>query len=179
VKADGTDVQLLARARLLDSAKTHAENSIDEMERGLAPLWDGTAESLRTVVTLSGGALVASISVVQLLVDKTLDPTAGWLLPISWSLFGLSIIASMRTQAALTGIRLFRYHTIAELNRMIAGDEPVGSDEASVNREVVRRVNERHGAAVKTFQSSASITGLSFILAFVSMIVFAILNVPF
>jgi hypothetical protein len=169
----------LARAQLLDSAKTHAENAIEEMERGLAPFWEGTSESLRTIITISGGALVASISVVQLLVEKISDPTAGRLLSVSWILFGVSIVAAMSTHAALTGLRLFRYHTIAELNRMIAGDEPVGPDDAAVHQAIVSRVSERHERAFKKFRWSAGITSLSFILAFACMIVFAILNIPF
>lgn len=144
----------------------------------MAPFYEGTAESLRTLVTVSGGALVASISVVQFLGEKISDPAAGQLLAISWVLFVVTIISAMTAQAALTGTRLFRHDAIGAVNRIMAAN-PVAVDQAAIQQEIISHAARRHDAEMKRYNVSANVARLSFMAAFATMIGFALLNLPF
>lgn len=144
----------------------------------MAPLYEGTAESLRTIVTIAGGALVTSVSVVQFVADEITRPTAGWLLPTSWILFVITIIGAMTAQAALTGMRLFRHHAIREVNRIIAA-EAIVADDASIREAIVSRTAQHHDVELKRYNASANVTRASFVVAFIAMILFAIINLPF
>jgi hypothetical protein len=166
------------RAQVLVGLKTDVENALEELDRGLAPLWEGTTESLRTTITLSGGALVASISVVQLLAGKADEPSAGWLMPLSWVLFGLTIFAAMRAQDGLTQMRLHRLHVIREINQMMA-DESTDGDETAIRQEMARRTLQLQDIGSGRYKAANLVSQFSFMLAFASMIAFAIINFPF
>ncbi|HEX6370191.1 MAG TPA: hypothetical protein VF006_14830 [Longimicrobium sp.] len=151
----------------------------DELERGMAPFWEGTAESLRTIVTISGGALVASISVVQFLSEDAAAPRAGWLMATSWILFGVAIVAAMSAHAAMTGMRLNRAHASQEAMRMIVEDVGEVDGPAAVVLGILNRVEGHFNRDLKAFNTAVHVVRISFLAAFVSMIAFAVINLPF
>jgi hypothetical protein len=167
------------RLEILDQLKPALQETVDEMERGLAPFWEGTAESHRTVITLSSGALIASISVLQFLAEEAATPRAGWLMPACWILFGVSILAAMTAQAAATGMRLLRMNATHQATHTIITEQADITDPAAIAQEIIRRVEARFNSDMKRFNGAVNIVRVSFIGAFASMIAFAIINLPF
>lgn len=154
-------------------------SSTQEVARIHAPLMEGSAELSRLFITLSGGALVATISIVQLITEKIQDATAGWLLVVSWVLFGLTIIFSILSLGAITRFRSIEYEAVTARNYFVSTDAAKSQDQmvAAIEQWNVHLRNLINTTA-RVHNSSRLAAALCFISAFAAVIASAIANFP-
>lgn len=148
----------------------------------MKPIHEGNVESFRTVTTMSGGALIASISVVQFLASKLSNPSSGWLLPTSWVLFALTIVGAAYAHGALTGMRTFQLRALQA--RQTEGEKAARGEIQLTSYEdwathVLSIAHTKIDDARKQHDFVRGVSGWAFILGFVTLIGFAIRNLPF
>src|SRR4051794_25043803 len=91
--------------KVLDAPALHAEIRAEldaefkwlttYLREQVFPVLDATAEAVRSLTTLSAGAVVASVSVIQILGEHNAPTTADFLLKVSWVMFALTILLSV------------------------------------------------------------------------------------
>lgn len=171
-------ISLEQRELLVQELDQELETIASDKLRLLAPLLEGNAEAMRNIVTVSGGALIATITLVQFVVDKIKNPHAAWLLPACWIFFGITIFGALYHLAAITQFRSLPLQFANE--RLLAADvtNPLHQSGDELKEEVINRVNKRMLSIKTVFDVSRILTTVSFFLAFVSLIVFAVVNLP-
>lgn len=98
--------------RLIDKTIAIAEatisQTIERVEAAREPIFQGENEFTRTIVTLSAGALVLSVSVAQLAVVALRSPSVTVLLYWSWVLFGGAVLAGGIRQQQAGAVRGYK-----------------------------------------------------------------------
>src|SRR5687768_10141859 len=89
-------------------ADQHLDETLERLDKSLAPIWEGQAEYGRNVTTLSSAAIVASVSLAQFLIGRGVTTHWTILLPIAWVLFALALILGATHHAFLGYARMFR-----------------------------------------------------------------------
>src|SRR5437764_524038 len=79
---------------LIQVADKHLDATLDRFEKGGHLFWIGQMEWGRSIMTVSSGALVLSISVAQFLIGKGIRTQSNLLLPTSWILLAVALILS-------------------------------------------------------------------------------------
>jgi hypothetical protein len=146
----------------------------------LSPQLESSSEVSKTIISVSGGALVATISVVQFLAEKIQDPRFPALLPISWLLFGLSIFLAIYMQYAIGRFRSLIYH-VTEARLKVFNQKKNGKleDENQFDEELNRVTLTAMKSLDVDYKFSSILAFSSFVAAFTALIAFAIINIPF
>lgn len=144
------------------------------------PILEGEAERSRTITTISGGALVASISVFQFL--ATQPTTANWLLGTSWTLFALAIICNVGVMGKSAHIRAYTLRLYHRRGAIIDDIRGIEDDVARLDRmyellqQAFNDVEEGHAELAQEHSGWFQTGAWCFLLAFVALIGFGILN---
>ncbi len=148
------------------------------------PIIEGALAATRSVTNLSAGALILSLSITQVIQDRLTEATASaWLLPVAWVLLTIAIIAGVTRQGRVVGAVSQR--ATFEMNRgqvrrrvrQIDLDAHVGAQIDQILTEAMESVDISND--IRFFDFLGFIQGWSFVLAFVSLVVFTLLNMPF
>lgn len=104
----------------IESNDAIVDRVIAQLDRATRPMMDGQPEFTRLMTTLSSGALVLSISLVQLTGPRIQTPRVTWTIPCAWILFG-----------AVVALAAFRVKWVQEAQSFFAILEGVRTDIAS------------------------------------------------
>lgn len=175
----------LSGADLVAFADDHLDKTLERYERGFAPFWEGQTEVSKTLVVLGSGALVISVSLVQLLADRGSQPVVPWLLPISWILFGSTVVLGVSRigwSSHARTVRLLLEVKRGDIRKQIAALQP-GPDFAERFDQVLERAFEEASIhpqkAIKIYDRLTSAMGLSWLLGLAALLGFGIANLPF
>jgi hypothetical protein len=140
----------------------------------------------RTLITLASSALVLSISVVQLLAGKITNPRWGWLLPVSWILFGVTVLAGAVRQGWTGAARSLRYHVEKRRGDMRSKVAALSLDDPQLPKkfdEILAQSMQDAGIepekSIKIHDALNQVMFWSLTLGLASLIAFAIRNRPF
>lgn len=149
----------------------------------LGPILDYDEAQQRTIVTLSGGALVAGVTLFQSVVDKNARVSAEWLLGLSWGLFALSIVALLVGGGASFG-RMRGYTWALYSNRAAIQDELVQIQDLDARHqrahelvlEAVRKTDSMLQSANQNHMYRWIIANLAFVSAIICFLIFGLCN---
>jgi hypothetical protein len=177
---DGPTIHPLVR--LLDE---HLDASLDRIERGLAPVWDAQLQMGKTLITLASSALVLSISLIHLLADKITHPTSTWLLPLSWFLFAITVLAGTARHGWAGAARSFRARLEGRRGAMrtrvmgLSSNDPQLSEKFdAVLDDEMRAANVDPAKGVRVHDVLNHVMFWSFALGLAALLVFALRNSP-
>lgn len=162
-------------------AQLHAQQ-----DAALTPLRELYTSATQNIITLSSGGLVFSIALAQFIHAGKTPTHVGWLLPCAWLLFTLAIVAGtsrLGFNINLHGHRLVYLKNRIGLERRLSElDSARPSYQADVT-DALTAFEREHDAELmggrKNFDRSAVVCGLSFLLAVVSLSLYALINVPY
>jgi hypothetical protein len=152
------------------------------MQDNLGPAFEVEAERSRTIITISGGALVASISIFQVLVADADALQSRWILGLSWVLFALAILFTLGTLRHVAVMRSFpmflymRRGEIAEAIFPIEDDNEAVDTMLSLVNDAVQEADERVANAARLYRRWGYAGAMAFIAAFFSLLLFALAN---
>lgn len=78
---------------------------LERLDRSDAPIWEHQAAVGRTLITLSGGGIIASVSVLQFIADRLIDPQWAWLLPATWIAWVTSLLLGVARESWMSVAR--------------------------------------------------------------------------
>lgn len=168
---------------LVDRADRALDETWGRIDAATHPVLDKATDLTKTVISLSAGALVLSLSVAQLLLQ---DPTSdafllGWLVPVAWVLLVVAIIAGVLRQGTivtiLAGRAVFEQHRskIRRRIRQINLDGDVGAQ----FEEIAVEYDTDLSGTVFFSNGLAATMMVSFVIALIALVVFTIRNMPF
>src|SRR5688500_4353005 len=96
---DETMSDELSGGKLITFADDHLDRVLDRLENSFQPVWEGQIEMGKTLITLASGTLVASVALIQLLVGSHPNLAWGWLMPLGWILFGVTVLTGAARQS--------------------------------------------------------------------------------
>jgi hypothetical protein len=180
--AEAVDTSVMSpeqRKEFLEDFDADITARIEKLNRLHAPVSEGSAELARLFITLSGGALVATISIVQLISERLPTATLGWLLPASWILFGLTIVASIFSLGAVTGFRSLELEALSARSRLLADEGQSSPDEMILAVQTWGNHLQKQVRMVTSIHNISRVgAAVCLILAFAAVIAFAIANYP-
>ena len=173
------------RSPLVDYIDAEIDKRIDRIITTSAPMWEDQNEQGRSFVTLAGGSLVLTVTLVQFMVARTPHFLAGWLLPASWIAFTISVLAgtvrhgwAARVRSAPLQLELVR----EEIREALHGFDPHSMDLSEEVDKAIKKASdpvvEREREALRWHNASVMVSGWTFITGVVTLVVFAVLNLP-
>jgi len=174
----------LTHAQLVGVTDEFLDQVLERLNRADTPLWEHQAHMGRTVITLAGGGIIASVSVVQFLADKIASPAWSWLLPSSWIAWTACILAALSRelwigQARSLAAILERSRGALRLKiQQLEADSTVDD----LERLMVDAFNEADREPAEARRVLASLNQLvfwTFAGGIVGLVIFAIKNLPF
>jgi len=157
----------------------------DRLSAAEAPVWEGQNEMARTLITLSAGALVLTVSLVQLLADQFTDPRWVALLLVSWLLFGVSVITGVLRHGWASEVRSYRLQfeisrgDLRTRIRKLPDTEDWGNQVNILIDSELERISLKTEKATKVHDILIKSSGWTFILGLVSLLGFTMKNLPF
>ena len=157
----------------------------DRLDAAMTPVWEGQAEMARTLITLSGGALVLTVSVVQFLAGRLPEPAWIWLVPASWICFGISVVTGVLRHGWSSHARSFRARfeysrgLLQESLRALPFDQDWGNKAEAAVIQALDAANVEPAKAIKVHDALIISSGWAFIFGLVFLVTFAIRNLPF
>lgn len=171
--------------QIIEITDRHLDATLDRLQRGLEPQWHAQFELGKMLLALASGALVLSISVTQLLVTQGAHPQWGLLLPLSWVLFAITILAAAVRQSwagTAQGLRVWIEQRRADVRGKVAALRPgpdFGDRFDAVLAEVFNHAIVKSDRAIKIHNRTTWIMFWSFALGMLALLVFAIRNLRF
>jgi hypothetical protein len=157
----------------------------DRLDAAMTPVWEGQNEMARTLITLSAGALVLTVSVVQFLADRLPQPEWSWLLPASWICFGASVVTGVvrhgwSSQARSLRARFeFSRGALRDALQQIPPDHAWAPKAEAVIAHALDAANVEPAKAVKVHDGLIIASAWTFILGLACLVAFAVRNLPF
>ena len=157
----------------------------DRLDAAMAPVWEGQTEMARTLITLSGGARVVTVSVVQFLAQRLPEPAWLWLVPASWICFGVSVVTGVIRHGWSSHARSFRLHfeysrgSLREFLRELPIDQQWEDKAEAAMIQAFDAANVEPMKAIKIHDALMSISAWSFIFGLTFLVTFAIRNLSF
>jgi len=171
---------------VLAQLDAHMDRLHAQQDAALTPLRELYTSATQNLITLSSGGLVFSIALAQFIHAGKTPTHVGWLLPCAWLLFTLAVVAGtfrLGFNINLHGHRLVYLTKRVDLEtRMTVLDPASPSYQADVTDAVAEFAREHDTELLggrKNFDRSAAVCGLSFLLAVVSLTLYALINVPY
>jgi hypothetical protein len=180
---------------LFDSEKLHSairEELDDELRfvstfvrEQVQPAVEASTEIVKNLVTLSAGAVVASVSVAQIIHDESPDVDSFvWLLPLSWVLFVLVVIIGLSRIGSHATVKSYGWVLYSQRGAILDSLDKLITPEAA-HEQMHRMRNDaiaRADALIERMYSRERVLGpamgLIFVLGVFSLVLFAILNLP-
>lgn len=157
---------------------------VDRARDTLKPVWASVITLCKTLIWVSAGALVLSLTVTQVLFQHGTELTWSVLLPIAWVLFAITIILSLLRMATISQLRKvpFKFETKkTELRRFIySKKDDNGRHQASLKKagELWASVWDDAAPHATLHDVATWVSSVSLITGLVLLIAFAIINVP-
>lgn len=161
------------------------DKTFERLDAAMSPVWEGQSEMARTLITLSGGALVLTVSMIQFLAERLPEPAWTWLVPASWICFGISVIAGVLRHGWSSHARSHRarFEYSRGSLRLLLRDLPIDADWGDkADAAIVQAfdaANVEPEKAMKVHDRLIISSGWSFIFGLVFLVIFAIRNLPF
>ena len=181
---DAANEPLQGRA-LVEYIDKHLDETFERLERGAAPIWEAQADMGRTLITLSSGAIVLSVSVTQLLMGKVSGLHWTWLLPTAWILFAVSVLGGI-SRHGWTGearaLRAYLEQKRSEIRAALWKLEPGPDFGDRVDQILEKAMNDANLEPTKAIKVHGGLTQLvfwTFAAGLGALIAFAIKNLPF
>ncbi len=96
------------KQKLVEAVDQHLDSTLDRVDKGWDPVWLSQIEMGKSMLAMSSGTLVVSISFVQYLLANATTLSSVWLLPTAWILLTISIITTILRYSWMTRARTFR-----------------------------------------------------------------------
>jgi hypothetical protein len=176
--------QPLEGRALVEYIDDHLDKTMERLERGAAPVWEAQAEMGRTLIALSSGAIVVSVSVTQLFMTKVTGLHWAWLLPTAWILFGISVLAGVSRQGWTGSARAFRAYLEqkrAEIRQQLWNLDPGPDFPDRVDKILEAAMNDANvepGKAIKVHGALNQVVFWTFAGGLAGLVAFAIKNLP-
>jgi hypothetical protein len=162
----------------------HLDRTFDRLERAAAPIWEAQVRATQSLVTVSGGALVLSVSLVQWIGPGLASAHWKFLLPVSWALFAWTImlgIGKIGQMSLARGQRMRLEVKRGEIRAKVRAvqEEPDAGEKIDA---ILAAAMEEAGAeptkAIQTHDRIAKLMGWTFLLALLALVAFTIRNAP-
>jgi hypothetical protein len=146
------------------------------------PLLDYDEAQQRSIITLSGGALVAGVTLFQLFLEKSARIGGEWLLGTSWALFALTIVALLSSGSnfgMMKAYTWFLYNNRAAIHTELAGIPDLDARQQRANELIMEAVNKTDELLTKARQAHLrrwTVASLSFLGAIISFLAFGLIN---
>jgi hypothetical protein len=164
----------------------HLDAYFDRMEKGLQPIWRAQAEVGRTIITLSSGALVLSITIVQLLAEKISGVRLGWMLLASWIAFLIATVSGLLRLAVLGNAAASRHVVFQARSDIDDAINALDPTDPAFEASARRVLNEHIDGALKDVIEAAQAAHplgwwvlVSFVAGLLGLLIFAAINLPF
>lgn len=173
------------RATFVAHVDEHLDKVVARHQSATDSIWREQGEVGKTLITLSSGALVLSVSVVQLLTGKLTTPSAGWLLPASWILFSLVAVMGASRQAWSSRAQSFRIRLEARRQTILIRllelprDTDIATAFDTIIQEELEEADAIPKAALKVHDRLGTAMYFGFAFGLAALVTFAILNLPF
>ena len=169
---------------LVEFADKHLDATFARIEAGTLPVWEAQAELGRTLISLSSGALVLSITLVQFFADRITDPAWAWALPLSWILFALTVLLGAVRFAWGGQARSWRIYCEAKrshIRMQIAALEPGPELSDQFDNILATTLDNATGEslrAVRIYDRLTKVMVFAFAFALIALLIFALKNLP-
>jgi uncharacterized membrane protein YbhN (UPF0104 family) len=182
---DETMSDELSGGKLITFADDHLDRVLDRLEKSFQPVWEGQIEMGKTLITLASGTLVASVALIQLLVGSHSNLAWGWLMPLAWILFGVTVLTGAARQSWTSDARSFRLRL--EYSRGSIREQLWGLDVSdpefptkfdSILAGALEKAFDQPKKAIAVHDVLNQLMFWSFAFGLAAVIVFAIRNVP-
>lgn len=176
---------------------THSDPAIAELKRQLheevlfavtmhrehvVPYLEAYVDLTRNLVTLAGGAIIASVSVAQFIRERSIDTAAGWLLALSWFFFAIAILAGLTRIGNIRAASGYAVSLLQQRSGLLAC-----VDEATDYADAVKRVAETRNSVYSVVEIEANkhlksdgrsgiFLGIPLLLGFVCLVAFALID---
>lgn len=166
----------------------HIEEKLDDfiarLENAFDPIWPSQVEYGKTIITLSSGALILSITLIQFLDNQLRETSGNWLLLVSWILLCISILAGAYRFNIFSKINAYKYNYL--LMRGKIKDRAIDlfkSDQGIENLNEIFKDSFRNSMqettdAINAFQKNNYIMVGSFTFGILILTLFACINLP-
>ena len=153
-------------------------------DTAMRPVMEGARDVTRSVINLSAGALILSLTVTQFLQDGLTEaPASAWLLPVAWVLLTLAIVAGVFRQGRMPHVVAQRAKFEAKRGAILrlVREVDLGGDVAEQIDQILLVAMESADVTKDTsvFDIGGHIMIWSFLLALVALVVFTLRNMPF
>ena len=157
-----------------------------QQDAALTPTRDLYTSATQNIITLSSGGLVFSIALAQFLHPSHAAHRAGWLLPATWLMFMLAILAGTARLGFNVHVHAHRLVYLAERFKLEAPLRQLDVAAETYDKDVhqvLAEFAESHDAELasgRNYSNVASmICGGAFLGAVVLLTLYALLNVPY
>jgi hypothetical protein len=178
-----SDDHSIGRA-LVDLADEHLDDTLRRLDESTRPIWESQLEVGKTLVTLASTALVLSISATQFYAEKVKNPHWGWMVPVAWFLFALTVVLGASRHAVLGRARSMRVFLEAsrggirdQLWALTPDDRAERFDE--ILQGALEKANEYPSESFRYFERLTAIMYFAFAFGLVALLCFATRNLPF
>lgn len=161
------------------------DRMVERMQKSATPLYSAQIELAKALVTLASASLVFSISVIQFLAPRLGHPHLGILLPASWILFGLTVLAGAlsypwagKAHSLPVYIESARGELRAAAIQSQDADKPVEYFLVELER-IVRELSAKPLRAIRLHDVLSAVMYWSYAAGLGCLLTFAIRNLPF
>lgn len=163
----------------------YLDKTLERLDSALNPVLKASVKAGETVLWLSTGALVLSMSLTQFLISQDVTLEWGFLLPVAWCFFVLCIILIAHRHGRLTNIRSARIRfeqqreAIRKEIRSLDRDHSFPEKYDSVLKSALSSAWEDPQKAIKVYDTLGKVMGWCFVLALLLLVIFTVRNFPF
>lgn len=167
---------------LVEKVDAHLDAVWGRLDAATHPMLEKASDFTKSIISLSAGALVLSLSVTQFLQDRLTEaPLWGWLLPVAWVLLVVAIIAGVLRQGTLVTVFAPRARFEQQRGQIRAKVFQINLD-GDVDGQFDKIIEEHSmdiSSEVSFFDGLGHVMAWSFILALVGLVAFTLRNMPF
>lgn len=166
-------------------ANQFLDEKLDRLDRGLTPLYAAQTEMAKALVTLASASLIFSVSMIQFLAPRLANPHAPVLLPWSWGLFALTVVAGAISHpwgGKARGIRLAAESMRGEMLTMVRNlDESPDSAQRFLDDfdDLWKKSSAGTLRAITVTDVLSAVAFWSYVGGLVCLLIFGVRNLPF
>lgn len=169
---------------LTDHVNSKLDDFLNRFEKGFDPIWPSQIEYGKTIIALSSGALILSITLLQFLSNYLEKTSANWLLLASWILFCIAILFGAYRFNIVSKIKAYKYSYNLMRVAILEKAVDIFDTDLDLNKlnkvfiEEFRKAMEETRKSIKYFQVSNHIMVGSFTFGIIALTIFASINLP-
>jgi hypothetical protein len=163
----------------IEKVDAYLDRGLDRILKADEPVWTHQAQIGRLLILLSGGAIVASVSMLQSLAGRVASAPNGWLLPTAWVSWALALLVGVtregwmsRARAAVSSIERKRGSIRTDIRKL--GEHPDLRAVETILLQAIEEAETRPRKATKVTDALAIGMYLLFLVGMTSVVAFAI-----